>query len=51
MAVARSFSGGVAMHYVGYTVSQKTYHPTTNDNFNSSRPIPVIFGINIPEKV
>jgi len=28
--------------------SQKGYHPTTNDNFNSCR-IPVIFGTNITE--
>jgi len=33
-----------------YTVSQKKgNHPTTNDNFNYSCPIPVIFGTNIAE--
>jgi len=32
-----------------YTVSQKGYHPTTNDNFNSSCLIPVMFGTNITE--
>jgi len=26
-----------------YTVSQKRYHPTTNDNFNNSCRIPIIF--------
>jgi len=28
---------------------QKGYHPTTNDNFNSTCPIPVISGTNIAE--
>ena len=28
---------------------KKGYHPTTNDNFNNSCPIPVIFGTNIAE--
>jgi len=28
---------------------KKGYHPTTNDNFYSSCPIPVIFGTNIAE--
>jgi len=32
-----------------HCVSKKGYHPTTNDNFNSSCPIPVIFGVNIAE--
>jgi len=27
-----------------YCVSKKVYNPMTNDNFNSSYPIPVIFG-------
>jgi len=26
------------------TLSQKVYHPTTNDNFNNNFPILVIFG-------
>jgi len=30
-----------------HCVSKKGYHPTTNDNFNNSCPIPVIFGTNI----
>jgi len=31
-------------------VSQKKgYHPTINDNFNNSYPIPVIFGTNVAE--
>jgi len=30
-------------------VSQKGYHPTTNDNFDNSCRIPVIFGTNITE--
>jgi len=28
-------------------VSQKVYHPTNDDDFNSSCPIPVICGTNI----
>jgi len=28
---------------------KKGYHPNTNDNFNNSCPIPVIFGTNITE--
>jgi len=32
-----------------HRVSKKVYHPTTNDNFNNSCPIPVIFGTNIAE--
>jgi len=32
-----------------YIVSQKGYHPTSNDNFNNSCPIPVIFATNIAE--
>jgi len=33
-----------------YTVMQKkVYHPTFSDNFNSSCPIPVIFGTVIAE--
>jgi len=28
---------------------KKGYHPTTNDNFNNSCPISVIFGTYIPE--
>jgi len=32
-----------------YTVSKKGYHPTTNDNFNNSCPIPVIFGTTIAD--
>ena len=28
---------------------KKGYHPTTNDNFNNSCPIPVMFGTNIAE--
>ena len=28
---------------------KKGYHPTTNDNFNNSYPIPVIFGTSIAE--
>jgi len=28
---------------------KKGYHQTTNDNFNNSCPIPVIFGTNIAE--
>jgi len=28
---------------------KKGYHPTTNDNFNNSRRIPLIFGTNITE--
>ena len=27
------------------------YHPSTNDNFNSSSPIPIIFGTNITERI
>ena len=27
-----------------HCVSRKGYHPTTNDNFNNSCPIPLIFG-------
>jgi len=34
---------------VNYTVSKKGYHPTTNDNFNNSCQIPVIFGTVIAE--
>jgi len=30
------------IHVYIYTVSQKRYHPTTNDNFNNSCRIPVI---------
>jgi len=30
-----------------HCVSKKEYRPTTNDNFNNSCPIPVIFGTNI----
>jgi len=30
-------------------VGKKVYHPTFNDNFNSSCPIPVIFGTVITE--
>jgi len=29
---------------------KKGYHPTTNDNFNNSCPIPVIFGTIISEE-
>jgi len=32
-----------------YTVSQRGYHPITNDNFNNSCRIPIIFGTNITE--
>jgi len=32
-----------------YSVSQKVYHATIDDNFNSSCPIPVMFGTNIAE--
>jgi len=33
---------------IGYTLCcKKVYHPTTNDNFNGSNPIPVIFGTGI----
>ena len=31
------------------TVSQKGYHSATNDNFNNSCPISVIFGTSIAE--
>jgi len=31
------------------TLSQKRYHPTTNNDFNNSRSIQVIFGTNIAE--
>jgi len=30
-----------------HCVSKKGYQPTTNNNFNNSCPIPVIFGTNI----
>ena len=39
------------MPIMTYTVSKKRYHPTTNNNFNSSCSIPVIFGTNIPERI
>jgi len=32
-----------------HCVSEKGYHPTTNDNFNNSCPIPVIFVKNIAQ--
>jgi len=32
-----------------HCISKKVYNPTTHDNFNSSRPIPIIFGTNITE--
>jgi len=32
-----------------HCVSKEGYHPTTNDNFDNSCPIPVIFGTNIAE--
>jgi len=36
-------------NYTKY-VAKKVYHPTTtNDNFNSSYPIPLIFGTHITE--
>jgi len=34
---------------LNYTVSQKGYHPTTDDNINNNCPIPVIFGTNSTE--
>ena len=34
------------IHYVS-----KKYHPTTNDNFNTSCPITIIFGTNITERI
>jgi len=34
-----------------YTVSQKTIPPNHHNNFNSSCPIPVIFGTYIPERI
>jgi len=30
-------------------MSQKVYHPTTNETLNSSYPTPVIFGTDITE--
>jgi len=34
-----------------HCVSKKGYHPNTNDSFNNSCPIPLIFGTNIGEQI
>jgi len=40
------------LHYQYSTLCpEKVYHPTTNDNFNSTCPIPVIFGANITQRI
>jgi len=47
--IATLISSFTAATTLLYTVSQKVYHPTTNDNFKSSCLIPVIFGTNVTE--
>jgi len=46
-------AGAVKLSAITYDVFtlclKKGYHPITNDNFNNSCPIPVIFGTNIAE--
>jgi len=37
--------------YIVTLCLKKWYHPITNDNFNNSCPIPVIFGTNITERI
>jgi len=45
-----SLLGEMMCHYADTTLClKKGYHPTTNDNFNNSCPILVIFGTNIAE--